>query len=46
MDYLVTEGVSPSFVRLVKEGVKSVEKKSVEKCCNATMLQCYNELMF
>ena len=28
MDYQVTEGVSPRFVRLVKVGVKSLEKKN------------------
>jgi len=33
MDYQVTEGVSPRFVRLMKEGEKSLEKKSVGKCC-------------
>ena len=42
MDYLVTEGVSPRFVRLVNEGVKSLEKKSVGKFSNAAMVECYN----
>ncbi len=45
MDCQVTGGVSPRFVRLMKEGVKSVEKKSVEKCYNGAMLQFYNEIM-